>query len=124
MGIMVTGSSVGGVIFPIMLNRLVQNPSTGYPWAIRIAAFLILALQTVAILTVRPRNKPVPKRMAAGALAAPFKEFPFLVMLLGMFVLTCGIFIPVNYLALQGYLEAHISVDMSLYLVSIFNAAR
>ncbi|KAH7363756.1 major facilitator superfamily domain-containing protein [Rhexocercosporidium sp. MPI-PUGE-AT-0058] len=123
MGIMVTGSSVGGVVFPIMLNRLVQNPRTGYPWAIRIAAFLILGLQIIAILTVKPRNKPVPKRMRAGALAAPFKEPPFLVMLLGMFILTYGIFIPVNYLALQGFLEAKVSVDMALYLVSIFNAA-
>jgi MFS transporter, MCT family, aspergillic acid transporter len=124
MGIMVTGSSIGGVIFPIMLNRLVQNRSTGYPWAIRISAFLILALQTVAILTVRPLTKPVAKKMSAGALAAPFKELPFLMMVLGIFVLTYGIFIPVNYLALQGFLEAHMSTDMSLYLVSIFNAAR
>ncbi|KAK0706285.1 major facilitator superfamily domain-containing protein [Lasiosphaeria miniovina] len=123
MGIMVTGSSVGGVIFPIMLNRLVQNPSTGYPWAIRIAAFLVLALQIVAILTIRPRSKLVPKRMPAGALAAPFKELPFLTMVLGISVLTYGIFIPVNYLALQGFLEAHVPADMSLYLVSIFNAA-
>ena len=124
MGIMVTGSSVGGVIFPIMLNRLVQNPSTGYPWAIRIAAFVVLALQIVAILTVRPRAKPVRQGMPDGALAAPFKDWPFLVMVLGIFVLTYGIFIPVNYLALQAYLEAHMSVDMSLYLVAIFNAAR
>ncbi|KAH8892295.1 MFS general substrate transporter [Thozetella sp. PMI_491] len=123
LGIMVTGSSVGGVIFPIMLTQLIQNESTGYPWAIRIAAFLVLALQIVAILTVRPRNKPVPKKMPAGALAAPFKEFPFIMMMLGIFVLTFGIFIPVNYLALQGFREAHMSVDMSLYLVSIFNAA-
>ncbi len=124
MGIMVTGSSVGGVIFPIMLNQLVQNPSTGYPWAIRIAAFLILGLQIVAILTVRPRNKPVPKKMPPGALAAPFKDLPSLIMVLGIFVLTYGIFIPVNYLALQAFLEANVSIDMSLYLVSIFNAAR
>lgn len=124
MGVMVTGSSIGGVVFPIMLNRLVKNPDTGYPWAIRIAAFLILALQIIAILTVRLKTKPVPKKMPPGALAAPFKEMRFLVMVLGIFVLTYGIFIPVNYLALQAYAEAHVSSDMSLYLVSIFNAAR
>ena len=122
MGIMVTGSSVGGVIFPIMISRMIQ--STGYPWAMRTAAFLILGLQIIAILTVRPRTKPVPKKMPAGRFAAPFTEFPFVMLLLGIFVLTYGIFIPIDYLAVQGFQEAHMSEEMAQYLVSIFNAAR
>ncbi|KAK3939650.1 major facilitator superfamily domain-containing protein [Diplogelasinospora grovesii] len=121
MGIMVTGSSVGGVIFPIMISRMIQ--STGYPWAMRTAAFLILGLQVIAILTVRPRTKPVPKKMPAGRFAAPFREFPFVMLLLGIFVLTYGIFIPIDYLAVQGFQEAHMSEEMAQYLVSIFNAA-
>jgi predicted MFS family arabinose efflux permease len=90
----------------------------------RIAAFLILALQIVAIFTLRPRTAPAPKKTSAATLAAPFKEFPFVVMLLGMFILMYGIFIPVNYLALQALEQAHVSESMSLYLVSIFNGAR
>ncbi len=124
MGVVVTGSSLGGVIFPVMINRLIQNPTTGYPWAMRIAAFLILALQIVAIITLRSRTAPVPKKTPAATLAAPFKEFPFVVMLIGMFILMYGIFIPVNYVALQGLEQAHVSESMSLYLVSIFNGAR
>ena len=119
---MVTGSSVGGVIFPIMISRMVQ--SAGYPWTIRTAAFIILGLQVIAILTVRPRTKPVPKKLPAGRLAAPFTEFPFFILLLGIFVLTYGIFIPIEYLAVQGSQEAHESEQMAQYLVSIFNAAR
>ncbi|KAK3316851.1 major facilitator superfamily domain-containing protein [Apodospora peruviana] len=132
MGVMVTGSSLGGVVFPIMIERLIENPSTGYPWAMRIAAFLILALQIVAIFTLRARKAPAPKKTPAViqaapsravALAAPFKEFPFVVMLLGMFILMYGIFIPVNYIALQALEQAHVSESMSLYLVAIFNGA-
>jgi MFS family permease len=122
MGIMVTGSSVGGVIFPIMISRMIQ--STGYPWAMRTAAFLILALQIIAILTVRPRTKLMPQKMPTGRFAAPFTEFPFVLLLLGIFVLTYGIFIPIEYLAVQGFQEAHMSEEMAQYLVSIFNAAR
>lgn len=122
MGIMATGSSVGGVIFPIMINRMIQ--SNGYPWAMRTAAFLILGLQMIAILTVRPRTKPVPKKMPTGRFAAPFKEFPFVMLLLGISVLTFGIFIPIDFLAVQGFQEAHMSEEMAQYLVSIFNAAR
>ena len=122
MGIMVTGSSVGGVIFPIMISRMIQ--STGYPWTMRTAAFLIFGLQSIAILTVRPRTKPVPKKMVAGRFAVPFREFPFAMLLLGIFVLTYGIFVPIVYLAVQGFQEAHMSEEMAQYLVSIFNAAR
>ncbi|RSM15055.1 hypothetical protein CDV31_005135 [Fusarium ambrosium] len=121
MGIMATGSSLGGVIFPIMISRMIK--STGYPWAMRTAAFLILGLQIIAILTVRPRTKSVPKKMPAGRYAAPFTEIPFVIMLLGVFVLTYGIFIPIDYLAVQAFQEAHVSDEMAQYLVSIFNAA-
>ena len=122
MGIMATGSSVGGVVFPIMITRMIR--SVGYPWAMRTAAFLILGLQIVAVVTVRPRVKPQPKKMPAGRFAAPFKEFRFALMLLGILVLTYGVFIPIDYLAVQGFQEAHLSEEMAQYLVSIFNAAR
>lgn len=121
MGIMVTGSSVGGVIFPIMISRMIS--SVGYPWAMRTGAFVILGLQIIAIFTVRPRVKPVPKKMPVGRFAAPFKEFPFVMLLVGIFVLTYGIFIPIDYLASQGYKEAHMSEEMAQYLVAIFNGA-
>ncbi|MCJ1287776.1 hypothetical protein MMC26_007128 [Xylographa opegraphella] len=120
MGIMVTGSSVGGVIFPIMISRMVQ--STGYPWTMRTAAFIILGLQIIAILTVRPRTKSVPKKMPASRFAAPFTELPFVMLLVGIFVLTYGIFVPIVYLAVQGFQEAHMSEELAQYLVSIFNA--
>lgn len=122
MGIMATGSSVGGVIFPIMISRMIKR--NGYPWALRAAAFLILGLQIIACMTVRQRTKPAPKEFSAKRLAAPFKEFPFAVLLLGIFVLTYGMYIPIDYLPSQGYQEAHMSEDMSQYLVAILNAAR
>ena len=50
-GILVTGSSLGGVIFPIMANRLITT--VGYGWTMRACAFLILFLLIIAVLTVR-----------------------------------------------------------------------
>ena len=122
MGIMVTGSSLGGVIFPIMIGRMV--PTVGYGWTMRTAAFIILDLQIIAIFTVRSRTKAPPKKMPVGRLDAPFKELPFVLMLVGFFLLTYGIFIPITYLAVQGAMEAHMSDTMAQYTVSIFNAAR
>jgi MFS transporter, MCT family, aspergillic acid transporter len=119
---MVSGSSLGGVIFPIMISRLIA--SVGYPWALRSAAFLVLALQAIAITTVRPREKVSTRSKAAIRFAAPFKEKAFVLLLAGVLVLTCGIFVPVTYVGVQGFQEAHMSEDMAQYLVAIFNGAR
>ncbi|KAM0429451.1 hypothetical protein ACHAQK_011074 [Fusarium lateritium] len=116
LGIMATGSSVGGVIFPIMITRMIER--NGYPWALRTSAFLILGLQVIACLT-----KPIPKKLPAGRLAAPFTEPAFALLLVGIFILTYGMYIPIDYLSLSGLQEAHMSVNMSQYLVAIMNAA-
>lgn len=39
MGIGAAGSSVGGVVYPIAINKLI--PMVGFPWSVRIAAFLV-----------------------------------------------------------------------------------
>ena len=122
MGVMVTGSSVGGVIFPIMISRMID--SVGYPWAMRTAAFLILAVQIFAVLTVRPRTKPVARKISFSHYLTPFTEYPFSLLLLGLFFLTFGIYLPVVYLASSGYQVAHMSEELAQYLIPIFNAAR
>jgi len=56
MGIMVSGSSLGGVCFPIMLKRLFD--SIGFGWTVRAAAFLILGCLVTANFLVRSRLPP------------------------------------------------------------------
>jgi MFS transporter, MCT family, aspergillic acid transporter len=122
MGVMATGSSVGGVIFPIMVSRMIRY--NGYGWALRTAAFLILGLQIVACLTVRSRVKPMSRPMALKHFLAPFAEFNFVILLIGIFLLTFGMYIPLNYLALQALEEANVGTEMANYLIAIVNAAR
>ncbi|KAI9146833.1 Fujikurins efflux protein [Paramyrothecium foliicola] len=121
MGIMATGSSVGGVIFPIMVSRMIRY--NGYGWALRAAAFLILSLQIIACLTVRPRVKSVPRPMAFERFLAPFAESNFVLLLIGIFFLAFGMYIPLNYLTLQALEEADVSTEMANYLIAIVNAA-
>lgn len=56
MGITVSGSSLGGVCFPIMLKRLFD--SVGFGWAVRAAAFLIFGCLVTANFLVRSRLPP------------------------------------------------------------------
>lgn len=50
---MSAGSGLGGLVFPILLEQLIQR--VGFRWAVRIAAFLNLACMLVACATIRTR---------------------------------------------------------------------
>ncbi|KID91786.1 Major facilitator superfamily domain, general substrate transporter [Metarhizium guizhouense ARSEF 977] len=119
-GILATGSSLGGVIFPIMVSRLIRQ--VGFPWAMRTCAFLILALLIVANLTIRAAHPPRPQKLTKAQLAKPFSEFDFVFLCAGFFCFTFGIFVPIDYLPVQA-LDAGVDPNLVQYLLSILNAA-
>lgn len=55
-GIIATGSSTGGVVFPIVLSRLL--PKVGFQWAVRIVGFMVLIGVTFACLATKSRLPP------------------------------------------------------------------
>ena len=118
---MSTGSSVGGVIFPIMIQRLILE--VGFAWAIRAGAFVILFLLTIANLTLRSRLPPSPRPMSRAALTQPLKETKMLLVIAGFTLLTFGVYIPIDYLVVEG-LASGISTNLSQYLLAILNAGR
>ncbi|GAB1210255.1 hypothetical protein APSETT445_009046 [Aspergillus pseudonomiae] len=116
-----TGSSVGGVIFPIMVDRLIAK--VGFGWSMRISAFMILFLLGIAIVTVKARSTPQQGPKPSGVqLVQPFKEPVFIITLLGYMLLTYGVFIPINYVIVQA-VASGMSADLASYLVPMLNAA-
>ncbi|KAF7595514.1 hypothetical protein BBP40_005850 [Aspergillus hancockii] len=119
-GILATGSSMGGVIFPIMVTHLIN--SVGFGWAMRSVAFLILFLLIIANFTVRCRVPPQPQKVTAQDLSRPLRE-PLSLLVMGAYaLLTFGIYIPINYLVVSATAQG-MSVELSQYLVPILNAA-
>lgn len=57
MGIAASGSSVGGIIHPIMLNHLFHG-SAGFHVGVRASAGLNLGLMAIALLLLKPRLPP------------------------------------------------------------------
>lgn len=39
LGILATGSSVGGVVYPILINRLLNNTKLGFAWTVRVGQY-------------------------------------------------------------------------------------
>jgi MFS family permease len=119
-GIMAAGSSTGGVIFPIMVNKLI--PRIGFGWTMRVCGFLILALMLVANATVKSRLPPRQKLFHIMQFIRPLKETPYLLTVLGSFFFFFAMFLPINYLILQAE-TLGMSSRLAEYLVPILNGA-
>ena len=120
LGVLFTGSSVGGVVFPIMVSHLI--PMLGYGWAMRICAFVILGLLILANLSVRPFKPPQPRKVTRQQLLKPLKETGFLLVIGCFFLFPFGYFVPLNFLPTQA-LDAGMDSNLAQYLVPILNAS-
>ena len=118
-GIMASGSSLGGVIFPIMVKRL--NDSVGFGWSMRAAAFLILGLMTYANLTVKSRIPPTPKPWSIKEFIEPLREVPFFFVVAASFLFFFGMFLPFNFVILHAE-KTGMSHRLAAYLLAILNA--
>lgn len=121
LGIASTGSSIGGVVFPIMLRKII--PKVGFGWAMRIVAFTILGMLIIANLFVKSRLKPHPKPVKASDLWKPMTELPFALMVLGSVFFNFGTYIPYNFVMLHAR-KYGMSLDLVTYLLPIMSGAR
>lgn len=120
-GVVASGSSLAGVILPIMVVKLI--PQIGFPWTMRAVAFLLLGMLVIANLTVKSRLKPRPRPLIIMEFVTPLKEAPFTFTVLGSLFFFFGIFLPFTYIILEAQKHG-MSEDLSNYLVPILNAAR
>jgi MFS family permease len=93
-GIMASGSSLGGVIFPIMVSKLI--PEIGFPWTMRAAAFMILGMLLIANVTVKSRLSPKPKRVDVMEFIRPLRDPAFFLICVAGFMFFWGTFLPFN----------------------------
>ncbi|KAH6984025.1 major facilitator superfamily domain-containing protein [Ilyonectria destructans] len=119
-GIASTGGSVGGIIFPLLLQRLFANPSLGWGWGVRILGFLCIGLMAVANCFVRSRLPPS-KTASIHPDIRIFKEPPFFFTTVAVFLMEFALFIPLSYIssyaAAQGFDD-----KFSFQILTIMNA--
>jgi MFS family permease len=120
-GIMVSGSSMGGVILPIMMDKMIAR--NGFPWAMRAIAFLFLGLLGIACLTVKSRLPPRPKPLVVSDYFSGFREPAFVWTIIGSFFFYLGMFLPFNYIILQAQKQG-MNPNLVPYLLPIINAVR
>ncbi|KAI0849428.1 riboflavin transporter MCH5 [Daldinia vernicosa] len=119
LGLMVSGSSLGGVVLPIMMNNLI--PRIGFPWTVRAIGFMLLALCTFACCTIKSRLPPRKRPFEFAEYLRPLHEPAFVCIILAGFFFFFGMFLPFNYIQLQARQQG---IDASIvpYLLPIINA--
>lgn len=121
-GFAATGGSIGGVVFPLMLQSLI--PQVGWGWAIRTLAFITLVLSSVAIALVKSRLPPRP-----GSSIMPdikiFHNSGFALTAIGTYFLEWALFLPITYLSsfvVHAGLAASADDGFGFQIVTIMNA--
>ena len=138
-GIVIAGSSLGGIIWPIVIDRLLNNTNLGFPWTIRILGFVMVPLlvfscaaakspkTTSTTLEVGPEedekagveDKATERRAAVKML---LKQPSLQLTCLAMFMIYFGLFAPIFYLP-SFAAEAGFSTTLAFYTASIVNGA-
>lgn len=80
-GIAISGSATGGMIYPVMVRQLL--PQIGFGWTMRSMALVQLLTLCVANAFMRPRLGP--RRSGPWVEASAFREMPYLLFTIGMF---------------------------------------
>lgn len=95
-GVACTAGGIGGIIFPLIILYLA--PKVGFPWAIRIIAFVCAGFLSVACLTLRKR---LPNNKLAGASVdlLSLKDIRFGTTTIAIFLIEFAVFIPYTYIS-------------------------
>ncbi|EED24291.1 MFS transporter, putative [Talaromyces stipitatus ATCC 10500] len=119
-GIATSGSSLGGVIFPIFVNRVIQD--VGFYGAVRFTALFIGILLAASCLMVKGR---LPRRPWNNKTpwfdVTLFNDKPFAFYILGSFLVMWGLWGPFDFISSMAEAQGF-SPTLALYLISIVNS--
>lgn len=131
-GIATTAGGIGGIVFPIMLQKLL--PRLGFAWSTRILGFILLGVAVPSNLWIRTRlpprkhiNNPIEHHSWRTKIASVLPDFRvfrdkrFALAATGIFFMEWGLFIPITFIV--SYAAAHGKNATSSYtLLSLLNA--
>ncbi|TPX13358.1 uncharacterized protein E0L32_006331 [Thyridium curvatum] len=119
LGLAVAGSSIGGVIFPLALSRMLNSSSLGFGWSVRVVGFINMPLLLFSALAVTPR---VPPRKSTFFILSAFKDPTYVLLIAGLFLGFFGMFMPLFYMPTYAVSKG-MNPTLASYLLAILNAA-
>ncbi|KAI4160096.1 MAG: hypothetical protein LQ342_006047 [Letrouitia transgressa] len=117
-GIASSGSSLGGVIYPIVLYQLIGQ--VGFPWAVRSMGFIALGTFIIPLAMMQMRVR-VPKPRAVVDWSA-FRDTPYMVFALGLLIVFIGNAVLIFYVSFYPTDRHFTDISLAFYITAIFNA--
>lgn len=117
-GIVTSAGPVGGIIFPMLFERLV--PRVGFPWTVRIIGFVVIFSGVLAILLMKTRLPPS-HVISWNANFQSFTDVRFILTLGAMFAIDFACLIPGAYITTYA-LAKGIESTLAYQLLAIINA--
>jgi MFS family permease len=118
-GLAASGSSFGGVIYPIVFYRLIDQ--IGFAWSVRVLGFIGLATSLIPIFFMKQRVKPAKARALIDWSA--FTDWPYILFVLGCMIGFIGLYVFLFYQSYYALATGITDTSLSFYLVPILNAA-
>ncbi|KAF4829651.1 putative transporter MCH4 [Colletotrichum tropicale] len=118
-GVAATAGSIGGIVYPILLQNLF--PTLGFAPTARILGFILLGLTIPATLFIRSR---LPKKDGPNSIWPDFSVFrnvKFTLSAVGIFFMEWGLFVPITYI-ISYAASTQKSTVHSYTILSILNA--
>ncbi|KAF2660427.1 MFS general substrate transporter [Lophiostoma macrostomum CBS 122681] len=117
-GVAASGSSLGGVIYPIVFHNLL--PQIGFAWTTRVLGFMILGTQIIPVACMRVRVLPSQKRSLFDLRA--FLIPAYALHCLGFFLGFVGLYMPFFYAQVYAINQHITNENLAFYLLAIMNA--
>ncbi|KAJ5652723.1 hypothetical protein N7507_010149 [Penicillium longicatenatum] len=141
MGIVLAGSSLGGIIWPVAIDQLLKHKDIGFPWTMRIVGFIMIPLFAFSCVVCKSPPKiqvsmdcdperettgkdisgePTPEKKVDHKKEAIvlFRQPSMQLLCLAMFITYFGMFAPFFIRLEKGF-----STTLAFYTVSIVNGA-
>lgn len=119
-GICASGGAAGGVIFPLVLIKIM--PKIGYGWSIRVIALIDLVLCLIAFALMKTRLPLEKEAKGAQIDLSAFKDVRFALTTFAVFLTEWALFIPLSFIS--SYALAHgVEKTFAYQLLAILNAA-
>jgi MFS family permease len=117
-GIAASGSSFGGVIYPIVFHKLL--PQIGFAWTTRVLGFIILVTMVIPNVCMRVRVLPAKSRSLLDLKAFAIPAYSFQVV--GFFFGFMGLYMPFFYSQVYALQEHITSESLAFYLLAVMNS--
>ncbi|KZT61355.1 MFS general substrate transporter [Calocera cornea HHB12733] len=120
MGIAATGSSVGGIVFPILLNNVFQE--RGFGWGVRALGFFMLGALLLANLLCSTNYHPHQRMMKPPSPIKLLRDPPYLFGVTSVCIIGLGLYLVFFYVQLYAETQG-ISETVAFYTLAMLNGA-